>query len=99
MAFGGLDTGSRKEKDVHKVAGMRTYSGLTWMASAWRTQISVSTLKSVQLGRHIFHRKLNENHSLPVNSCQTGAKYDSFILMMSSVSLNMKTQESLRFLN
>ena len=36
MAFVLLDTGSRKEKDVHRVLGIRTYSGLTWMASAWR---------------------------------------------------------------
>lgn len=33
-ALGGLDTGSRKEKDVHSVVGMRMYNGLTWMASA-----------------------------------------------------------------
>lgn len=40
MALGGLDTGRRKEKDVDSVVGIRTYSGLTWMASACRNKLT-----------------------------------------------------------
>ncbi|KAG7219660.1 hypothetical protein INR49_018936, partial [Caranx melampygus] len=42
-ALGGLDTGNRKEKDVHRVVGMRTYRGLTGERMG-RKMVIVATL-------------------------------------------------------
>lgn len=48
MALGGLETGSRKEKDTQRAVGTSMYKGFTPIASAWQRQFAMRNFKKIK---------------------------------------------------